>query len=114
MCRSGFFGGQKTSINPGPNAEYSINRGCCFEFVKLSIFNAKENSIFEIFEKEISEEGLKRLDSFYINPKSKEFYDFIEDIFWRFEELGDLETRPENKLRDSIEKSFLEIQNHLK
>lgn len=81
---------------------------------EFSSIRRKSLNDFEIFEKEISEEGLKRLDSFYINPKSKEFYDFIEDIFWRFEELGDLETRPENKLRDSIEKSFLEIQNHLK
>jgi hypothetical protein len=76
----------------------------------------------EILEKEILEQGIQRLTSFYIDPKSREFGDLIEEIrdlceFLTFdfeeieepEEIEEVEINPD-EFRTSIEKIYFEIK----
>jgi hypothetical protein len=76
-------------------------------------------SDLEIFEKEIRDQGIQKLTTFYIDPKSREFFDLIYEI----RDLCEVLTfNPEDidefgihsdEFRTSIEKIYFEIKQFL-
>jgi len=77
----------------------------------------KDNKALEILEKEILEQGIKRLATFCIDPKSTEFSALINQIVGSCEFLT---FDPEDsygitldQFRDSIEKIFFKMQKYL-
>lgn len=77
----------------------------------------KDNKALRIFEKEILEEGIKRLATFSIDPKSTEFSDLIDQIVTNCEFLTfDLEDSygiTLDEFRNSIEQIFFKMQKFL-
>lgn len=77
----------------------------------------KDNKALEILEKEILEQGIKRLATFCIDPKSTEFSALINQIVGSCEFLTfdpeDSYGMTLDQFRDSIEIIFFKIQNYL-
>ena len=77
----------------------------------------KDNKAFRILKKEILEQGIKRLATFYIDPKSTEFADFIDQIVGFCEFLTfdreDSYGITLDQFRDSMEKIYLKMQHFL-
>ena len=87
-----------------------------FRWEFFNIFK-KDNKALEILEKEVLQEGLERLDTFWIDPKSTEFSALINQIVGSCEFLT---FDPEDsygitldQFRDSIEKTFLQMKKYL-
>ena len=82
----------------------------------FSIFK-KDNKALEILEKEILEQGIKRLATFYIDPKSTEFFALINQIVGSCEFLTfdpeDSYGMTLDEFHDSIEQIFLKMQKVL-
>ena len=77
----------------------------------------KDNKALDILEKEILEQGIKRLATFYIDPKSTEFSALINQIaddceFFTFHP-EDSHKMSLDQFRDSIEKIFFKMQKYL-
>jgi hypothetical protein len=74
----------------------------------------KDNKAFKILEKEILQEGLQRLDTFWIDPKSTEFSALINQIVGSCEFLTfdpeDTYGMTLDQFRDSIQKIYFKIQ----
>ena len=85
-----------------------------WEFFKIF---KKDNKALKILEKEILEEGIQRLATFWIDPNSTEFSALINHIVGLCEFLTfDSEDTYEitlDQFRDSIEKIFFKIQKYL-
>jgi len=84
-----------------------------WEFFKIF---KKDNKALEILEKEIIEQGIKRLATFCIDPKSTEFSALINQIAGSCEFLTldpeDTYGMTLDQFRDSIQKIYLKIQNN--
>jgi len=77
----------------------------------------KDNKALEILEKEIIEQGIKRLATFCIDPKSTEFSALIDQIvadceYFTFDP-EDNYTLTVDQFRDSIEIFFFKMQKYL-
>jgi hypothetical protein len=74
----------------------------------------KDNKAFKILEKEILQEGLQKLDTFWIDPKSTEFSALINQIVGSCEFLTfdpeDTYGMTLDQFRDSIQKIYFKIQ----
>lgn len=81
----------------------------------FNLFTADSNAIHH-FRKEICQEGIQRLDPFLIHPKSTDFYDLVEDIFYCCEaltfDLKDNDGINLDQFHDLIEKSFLKMKDY--
>ena len=81
-----------------------------------TLFHADTKSL-SVLEKEILEQGIDRLNTFSIDPKSPEFSDLIHDIFNICEALNpEAEDRSEitfDEFRKYMEEIFFEIQKCL-
>lgn len=77
----------------------------------------KDNKALKILEKEILEQGIQKLATFYIDPKSTEFSALINQIVGSCEFLTfdpeDTYGITLDQFRDSIEKIFFKIQKYL-
>lgn len=87
-----------------------------FRWEFFNIFR-KNNKAFDILEKEVLQEGLQRLATFLIAPKSTKFSALINQIVGYCEFLTfdpeDTYGINENQFRDSIEKIFLKMEKYL-
>lgn len=77
----------------------------------------KDNKALDILEKEILEQGIKRLATFCIDPKSTEFSALINEIvglceFFTFDPQ-DSHKMTLDQFRDWIERIFFKMQNYL-
>jgi len=85
-----------------------------WEFFKIF---KKDNKALKILEKEILEQGIQRLATFWIDPKSTEFSALINQIVGLCEFLTfdseDTYGITLDQFRDSIEKIFFKIQKYL-
>jgi len=75
-----------------------------------------DNKAFNLLEEELLQEGLQRLDTFPINPKSKDFSIFIEDMFGLCEFLT-FDKEDQNgvtldQFHDYLEKLFVKMQKY--
>lgn len=66
----------------------------------------------EIFEKEVCERGIKRFDSFSIDPKSTEFSDLIEELFFTSEYVSESPEITLHELNDFIQKICFKMQKY--
>lgn len=77
----------------------------------------KDNKALKMFEKEILEQGLQKLDTFCIDPKSTEFSELIDHIVALVEFLTfdpeDTYGITLDQFTDSIEKVFFKLQKYL-
>ena len=84
-----------------------------WEFFKIF---KKDNKALEILEKEILEQGIQKLATLWIDPKSTEFSALINQIVGSCEFLTfdpeDTYGMTLNQFRDSIQKIYLKIQNN--
>jgi hypothetical protein len=83
-----------------------------WEFFKIF---KKDNKALEILEKEILHQGIRKLATFRIDPKSTEFSALINEIVGSCEALTfdpeDTYGMTLDQFRDSIQKIYLKIQN---
>jgi len=80
-----------------------------FQWKFFNIFK-KDTKALKIIEKVILEQGIQKLDTFYIDPKSTQFYYLIQEIADLCEFLTfdpeDKDGITQDEFRDSIEKIF--------
>ena len=85
-----------------------------WEFFKIF---KKDNKALKILEKEILQQGIPKLATFWIDPKSTEFSALIHQIVGSCEFLTfdpeDTYGMTLDQFRDSIQKIYLKIQNFL-
>jgi len=85
-----------------------------WEFFKIF---KKDNKALKILEKEILQQGIPKLATFWIDPKSTEFSALINQIVGSCEFLTfdpeDTYGMTLDQFRDSIQKIYLKIQNFL-
>ena len=86
-----------------------------WEFFKIF---KKDNKALKILEKEILQQGISKLATFWIDPKSTEFSALINQIVGSCEFLTfdpeDTYGMTLDQFRDSIQKIYLKIQNNNK
>lgn len=84
-----------------------------WEFFKIF---KKDNKTLEILEKEILQQGIQKLATFQMDPKSTEFSDLVDQIVGSCEFLTfdpeDTYGMTLDQFRDSIQKIYLKIQNN--
>ena len=84
-----------------------------WEFFKIF---KKDNKALKILEKEILQQGISKLATFWIDPKSTEFSAFINQIVGSCEFLTfdpeDTYRITLDQFRDSIQKIYFKIQNN--
>lgn len=80
-----------------------------WEFFKIF---RKDNKAVEILEKEILQQGIQKLATFQMDPKSTEFSALVDQIEGSCESLTDTDGMTLNQFRDSIQKIYLKIQNN--
>lgn len=84
-----------------------------WEFFKIF---KKDNKALRVLEKEILQQGIQKLATFQIDPKSTEFSDLVDQIVSSCEFLTfdpeDTYGMTLDQFRDSIQKIYLEIQNN--
>lgn len=94
------------------NAGEAETRLFVWEFFKIF---KKNNRTLKTLEKEILEEGIEKLATFQIDPKSKEFYDSVNEIVDYSEVLTfdpqDTSGMNLNQFRDFLQKFYLKFKN---
>ena len=80
-----------------------------WEFFKIF---KKDNKALKILEKEILQQGIQKLVTFQMDPKSTEFSALVDQIEGSCESLTDTDGMTLNQFRDSIQKIYLKIQNN--
>lgn len=84
---------------------------------KFFIMFRKTNEVLDILEREILEQGIERLNTFFINPNSIEFSILIDQIFdycdsVPFDPNSTTELNPD-KFREWIKETFFEMQKYI-